>query len=85
MKAFGTSTTSKTYNAGQVCTSLRRFNVHDSVYDQFVECFVRDLKDTKIGNGLLAQSRTASLATVRRVTAMIKMVDSAVGGNCGEV
>lgn len=63
-------TISKTYNAGQVCTSLSQFMVDDSVYDQLVERFLRELKNTKIGNGLLAQSRMAPLATVRRVTAM---------------
>lgn len=74
------SAASKTYNAGQVCTSPTRFMVHDSVYDQFVECFVRELEKTKIGNGLLPQSRMGPLASSRRIAAMTELVADAVDG-----
>ncbi len=71
---------SKTYNAGQVCTSPTRFMVHESVYDKFVESFVRELENTRVGNGMLAQSRMGPLASERRIAAMTDLVEDAVAG-----
>jgi succinate-semialdehyde dehydrogenase/glutarate-semialdehyde dehydrogenase len=78
--AAKSSAISKTYNAGQVCTSPTRFMVHDSVYDAFVSSFVRELEKTKIGDGMIPQTRMGPLASARRVSAMSELVSDAVAG-----
>lgn len=39
-------------NAGQVCVSVNRFYIHDSIYDQFVDKLSEKVKALKVGNGL---------------------------------
>ncbi|MCU5773463.1 NAD-dependent succinate-semialdehyde dehydrogenase [Erwiniaceae bacterium BAC15a-03b] len=38
-------------NAGQVCVSVNRFYIHDSVYDQFVNQLAAEVNKLKVGNG----------------------------------
>ena len=44
-------------NAGQVCVSPTRFFVHDKVYDKFVGQFTDIAKNTKVGDGLEADTK----------------------------
>ena len=39
-------------NAGQVCVSVNRFYIHDSVYERFVSQLAAAVKALKVGNGL---------------------------------
>ena len=39
-------------NAGQVCVSVNRFYIHDSVYERFVSQLASAVKALKVGNGL---------------------------------
>src|SRR6201999_323782 len=39
------------FNAGQTCVSVERAYVLDSVYDEFVDAVVRDVKKLKVGAG----------------------------------
>jgi acyl-CoA reductase-like NAD-dependent aldehyde dehydrogenase len=39
-------------NSGQVCIALKRFYVHDSIYEEMVESLSAIANDTVIGNGL---------------------------------
>lgn len=39
-------------NAGQVCVSVNRFYIHDSVYDRFTRQLADAVKALKVGNGL---------------------------------
>ena len=39
-------------NAGQVCVSVNRFYIHDSVYERFVSQLTTAVKALKVGNGL---------------------------------
>lgn len=39
-------------NAGQVCVSVNRFYIHDSVYERFVSQLTTAVKTLKVGNGL---------------------------------
>lgn len=57
-------------NAGQVCVSPTRFFVHDKVYDKFVGQFIDIAKNTKVGDGLEADSRMGPLANPRRINAI---------------
>lgn len=38
-------------NAGQVCVSVNRFYIHNSVYDRFVNQLGEEVKKLKVGNG----------------------------------
>ena len=70
---------SKFRNAGQVCIAPTRFLVHESVYERFVEGFVRAAQNIPVGNGMDAASRMGPLANARRVEAMQMFVGDAVG------
>ena len=65
-------------NAGQVCISPTRFLVHESVYDQFVEGFVKSAESLKVGNGLDEGINMGPLAHDRRLTAIEGFVADAV-------
>ncbi|PRD15114.1 NAD-dependent succinate-semialdehyde dehydrogenase [Pantoea coffeiphila] len=39
-------------NAGQVCVSVNRFYIQNSVYDRFVERLAEEVKKLKVGNGV---------------------------------
>jgi len=43
---------SKFRNSGQTCICANRLFVHDKVYDQFLEKFVKEVAKIKVGNGL---------------------------------
>jgi succinate-semialdehyde dehydrogenase/glutarate-semialdehyde dehydrogenase len=64
-------------NAGQVCVSPTRFFVHDKVYDNFVGKFIDIAKNTKVGDGLAADTRMGPLANPRRVNAIEAFVTDA--------
>jgi succinate-semialdehyde dehydrogenase / glutarate-semialdehyde dehydrogenase len=57
-------------NAGQVCVSPTRFFVHDKVYDKFVGQFIDIANNTKVGDGLEADTKMGPLANPRRVNAI---------------
>ena len=65
-------------NAGQVCISPTRFLVHDSVYDQFVDGFVKQAEKLNVGNGLDEGIKMGPLAHDRRLTAIEGFVADAV-------
>ena len=64
-------------NAGQVCVSPTRFFVHDKVYDNFVGKFIDIAKNTKVGDGLAADTRMGPLAIPRRINAIEAFVADA--------
>ena len=65
-------------NAGQVCISPTRFLVHDSVYDEFVDGFVKEAESINVGNGLDDGVKMGPLAHDRRLTAIEGFVADAV-------
>ncbi len=65
-------------NAGQVCISPTRFLVHDSVYDEFVDGFVKQAESLNVGNGLEDGVKMGPLAHDRRLTAIEGFVADAV-------
>jgi succinate-semialdehyde dehydrogenase/glutarate-semialdehyde dehydrogenase len=69
---------SKFRNAGQVCIAPTRFLVHESVYERFVDGFVKAAGSIKVGDGLDPASRMGPLANSRRIEAMQMFVDDAV-------
>ena len=65
-------------NAGQVCISPTRFLVHDSVYEEFVDGFVKEAESINVGNGLDDGVKMGPLAHDRRLTAIEGFVADAV-------
>jgi succinate-semialdehyde dehydrogenase/glutarate-semialdehyde dehydrogenase len=65
-------------NAGQVCASPTRLLVHESIYERFVDGFVRAARRVRVGNGLDPATRMGPLANARRVQAMERLVDDAL-------
>ncbi|MEO7242795.1 MAG: NAD-dependent succinate-semialdehyde dehydrogenase [Variovorax sp.] len=61
---------SKFRNAGQVCISPTRFLVQEGIYKSFVDQFVEQTKQLKVGDGLEAGVTMGSLANPRRGKAM---------------
>lgn len=79
-------------NAGQVCIAPTRFLVQESVYEEFVDKFVKAAGAIKVGNGLEEDSRMGPLVHDRRPVAVGEMVDDAknqgaevrLGGKVGD-
>jgi aldehyde dehydrogenase (NAD+)/succinate-semialdehyde dehydrogenase/glutarate-semialdehyde dehydrogenase len=65
-------------NAGQLCLSIERLYVHDAVYDAFVEKFVRQTRNMKLGSGLDWNVQMGSLTSRRQLDAVSAHVDDAV-------
>jgi len=67
----------KMRNAGQVCTSPTRFFVHESIFDEYLEIFVRRAAATVVGNGVDSNVEMGPLANERRVEALAELVEDA--------
>ena len=67
----------KMRNAGQVCTSPTRFFVHESIFDEYVETFVRRAAQTNVGDGTDPEVEMGPLANERRITALTDLVEDA--------
>ncbi|MER6171172.1 succinic semialdehyde dehydrogenase [Streptosporangium sp. NPDC001681] len=65
-------------NAGQLCLSIERLYVHDSVHDAFVEKFVRQVRNMRLGAGLDWSVQMGSLSSLRQLEAVGAQVDDAV-------
>jgi succinate-semialdehyde dehydrogenase/glutarate-semialdehyde dehydrogenase len=65
-------------NAGQVCTSPTRFFVHESIFDEYTDAFVRRAAATVVGNGMDPGVEMGPLANGRRVDALTALVNDAV-------
>ncbi|MEU2121733.1 succinic semialdehyde dehydrogenase [Nocardia niwae] len=66
-------------SAGQLCESMERIYVHDSVYDRFVTEFVGHVEAIKLGGGLDYGSDMGSLTFQRQLDTVVAHVNDAVG------
>jgi succinate-semialdehyde dehydrogenase/glutarate-semialdehyde dehydrogenase len=64
-------------NGGQVCGAPTRFLVHEKVYGEFVEKFVAQTKNIKVGDGMEEGVQMGPRANTRRVTAMESFIADA--------
>ncbi|MGE0284646.1 MAG: aldehyde dehydrogenase family protein, partial [Rhizobiaceae bacterium] len=68
------------FNSGQCCCGIERVYVHEKVYDDFIEGFVEETKNYRLGNpleeattmGPMAQARFADLIREQRAEALRK-------------
>lgn len=67
----------KMRNAGQVCTSPTRFFVHEDIFEEYTEIFVRRAAATVVGNGMNKSVEMGPLANDRRITALTELVEDA--------
>jgi succinate-semialdehyde dehydrogenase/glutarate-semialdehyde dehydrogenase len=64
-------------NAGQVCVSPTRINVHEAIHDRFVTALAERARAINVGPGLDPASGMGPLANPRRPAAMAALVDDA--------
>ena len=69
--------TRKMRNAGQVCTSPTRFFVHEKIFDEFTDVFVKRAAQTVVGDGFDDGVEMGPLANDRRVEALTELVEDA--------
>jgi succinate-semialdehyde dehydrogenase/glutarate-semialdehyde dehydrogenase len=67
----------KTRASGQICASVSRFIVHESVYKPFIDSFAATLNSLRVGDGFDPQSQMGPLANSRRLAAAEAMVENA--------
>ncbi|MFR9750073.1 succinic semialdehyde dehydrogenase [Nocardia sp. 004] len=65
-------------SAGQLCESMERIYVHDSVYDRFVTEFIEHVENIKLGGGLNFDNDMGSLTSRRQLDTVVAHVDDAV-------
>ncbi|MEU0517939.1 succinic semialdehyde dehydrogenase [Streptosporangium sp. NPDC006007] len=65
-------------NAGQLCISIERLYVHETVHDAFLERFVRQARNMRLGAGLDWSVQMGSLTSRRQLEAVTAHVDDAV-------
>ncbi|MFH8785790.1 succinic semialdehyde dehydrogenase [Streptomyces roseoverticillatus] len=65
-------------SAGQLCISIERLYVHESVADAFLERFTARAKALRLGTGLAYGADMGSLASQRQLDAVVRHVDDAV-------
>jgi succinate-semialdehyde dehydrogenase/glutarate-semialdehyde dehydrogenase len=61
--AAKTAVTARMINNGQSCIAAKRFIIHESVYDQFVDQFVAGVKILKVGDPMDFNTEVGPLAT----------------------
>ncbi len=68
------------YNAGQVCTSSKRFIVMDSMYDQFLEMLQAAFSQAKMGDPMDKATTLAPLSSKEAKEKLQSQVDAAIAG-----
>jgi len=63
-KAVATAVNARMQNAGQSCIAAKRFLVHETILDAFIEKFKIAIKNLKTGNSLDKETQISSLARV---------------------
>ncbi|GAY71937.1 succinate-semialdehyde dehydrogenase [NAD] [Lentilactobacillus kosonis] len=66
------------YNAGQVCTSSKRFIVMDNIYDEFVENMKKNFASVKPGDPMDPTTTLAPMNTKKAKEKLQKQVDEAI-------
>ncbi|KRM78401.1 succinate-semialdehyde dehydrogenase NADP+ [Lapidilactobacillus dextrinicus DSM 20335] len=66
------------YNAGQVCTSSKRFIVMDSVYDEFLQNLIENFAAVKPGDPMDQATTLAPMNTKKAKEKLQKQVDEAI-------
>lgn len=65
-------------NAGQSCIAAKRYFVHKSVYNEFLEKFIKAIKDLKVGNPMDEATDIGPLARTDLAEDIEKQVEASV-------
>lgn len=69
---------SRMLNAGQVCIAAKRFIVHETVFERYVELFKEQTKLLKLGNPMLDTTKIGPMARPDLVQQIEKQVNDSV-------
>ena len=64
--------------AGQVCISVQRIFVHESLFDTFVERYVEEAKGLKVGNQLMEDTKVGPMIEPKETKRVREWIDEAV-------
>ncbi len=64
--------------AGQVCISVQRIFVHESLFDTLVERYVEEAKDLKVGNQLMEDTKVGPMIEEKETQRVKEWIDEAV-------
>ncbi len=67
---------SRLQNNGQSCGAAKRFIIHEKIYDQFKELFLKELQSFKSGDPLLRETKRGPLASDRFKVPMSQQIKS---------
>ncbi len=84
-QAAKVATTSRTQNNGQSCISAKRFIVHDEVYDEFMQHFVKEMSALTVGDPMEEGTDVGPLATEQGREDVEELVKDAVDKGAGVV
>jgi succinate-semialdehyde dehydrogenase / glutarate-semialdehyde dehydrogenase len=77
--AVGATMAFKFASAGQSCIAPSRFYIHRSRYDEFTAKFTAAAKALKVGNGFQPDMQMGPVANERRLDAMQRLTEDALG------
>ncbi|WP_460219273.1 NAD-dependent succinate-semialdehyde dehydrogenase [Psychroserpens sp. MEBiC05023] len=66
------------FNSGQTCIASKRFIIHQSIYNDFLEKFIAKTTDLKAGNPLNASTNFAPMSSQKEVDNLIDLIEDAV-------
>jgi acyl-CoA reductase-like NAD-dependent aldehyde dehydrogenase len=70
-------------NNGQVCATVKRVYVHESIFDEFVEELVQHAEHAVVGDGLYPESQYGPVTNASQLRTVIELVEDAVAtGAC---
>jgi len=72
---------SRFINAGQSCISAKRFIVHSSLYDDFIERMILEMKKLNFGNPLESSTQIGPLARKDLQSKVLNQIQSAKSSN----
>jgi succinate-semialdehyde dehydrogenase/glutarate-semialdehyde dehydrogenase len=73
-----TAIEARTRNCGQACTSAKRFIVHESIHDAFVEKLVAGLAALRVGSPFDRDVEVGPMSSASAADELIRQVDAAV-------
>ena len=66
------------YNAGQSCCGIERIYVHEALYDRFVEAYVEQVNNYRLGNPLDPETTLGPVVRARAAAFVRAQIDAAV-------
>jgi succinate-semialdehyde dehydrogenase / glutarate-semialdehyde dehydrogenase len=76
--AVSTAVTARMINNGQSCIAAKRFIVHESIYDEFLDLFVTKVQSLKVGDPMDPSVQIGPLATRQGVQDLERQVHATI-------